>query len=685
MAEPIHKSPEELEEQPAERPLQLIGTPFRRVDGRAKVTGGTRFADDLTFPRMCYIKLVRSTVPHAKVLGVDFTAAAAVPGFLGSLVGAEMPIPFGILPVSQDEHALCLDKVRFVGDPVAAVAATTEDGAHEAALQVRVDYEPLTTIGSVEEALKTPEPRIHDYGDGGNVHKVVAMTFGDVDGGFAAADEIFEDTLFYEGNTHLPMEQHSAVAVPEDDDRVTLYSSTQTPHYVHRALAKVLGLPASRIRVIACSNGGGFGGKSDPFNHEIVAAKLALKLGRPAKVTPHPGGGLLLPPRPPSRPHAGENRDQARRRPGADHRPELEDGARRRRLRELRGGLDLLHRGAPDGDLQAPGLPLRRGPRLHQQAPLRPQARPRHAAAALRLRGPSRQDRREARDESGRPETPDARRARDHRQLAEDRLDGAPGLHRRGGQRQRLSRALGEAPPRPRPGARLRLLSLWRRPPHLLEPHAAVGGTAQARPLRRGRGLLRRIGDRPGVGLGARRGGRRGAGGGARGHPPLRRRYRSHPGRPRELLLAGHPDGGERRPRGGRARPRPPRPGGLRPVGDPPRPAGLRRGPGVRRRGAGEGARLRRGGDRRRGPLRHPGDHRLLHPAALARPLPGRRGRPLPHLLLLGVGDRGRGRSGDRPDGAPSTSGSPTTSAGRSTRCSFWGRSRGASTWAWAR
>ena len=81
------------------------------------------------------------------------------------------------------------------------------------------------------------------------------------------------------------MEQHAAVAVPEDDDRVTVYSSTQTPHYVHRALAKVLELPASRIRVVACSNGGGFGGKSDPFNHEIVAAKMALKLGRPVKIT----------------------------------------------------------------------------------------------------------------------------------------------------------------------------------------------------------------------------------------------------------------------------------------------------------------------------------------------------------------------------------------------------------------
>ncbi|HEV7518056.1 MAG TPA: molybdopterin cofactor-binding domain-containing protein, partial [Thermoanaerobaculia bacterium] len=285
MAEPIRQDPREPAEQPAERPLQLIGTPFRRVDGRAKVTGATRFADDLSFARMCHVKLVRSTVPHARVRGVDFTAAATVPGFLGSLLGAEMPVPFGILPVSQDEHALCLDKVRFVGDPVAAVAATTEDAAHEAALRVKVDYEPLTTIASVDEALKTPEPRIHDYGDHGNVHKVVSMTFGDVDAGFAAADLIFEDTLFYEGNTHLPLEQHSAVAVPEDDDRVTLYSSTQTPHYVHRALTQVLGLPASRIRVIACSNGGGFGGKSDPFNHEIVAAKMALKLGRPAKVT----------------------------------------------------------------------------------------------------------------------------------------------------------------------------------------------------------------------------------------------------------------------------------------------------------------------------------------------------------------------------------------------------------------
>ena len=281
---PLRRARPEDEPRPARQP-NIVGKPFRRVDGRAKVTGATRFADDLSFPRMAFLRLVRSTVPHARIAGIDFSAAAAVPGFLGSLTGRDLPTPFGILPVSQDEHALCPDVVRFVGDPVAAVAAATEDAAWEAALAVRVEYEPLPTIGGIEEALATPEPRIHDYGDVGNVHKRVAMEFGAVAEGFAAADEVFEDVFFYEGNTHLPMEQHAAVAVPEDDDRVTLYSSTQTPHYVHRALARVLEIPPARVRVIACPNGGGFGGKSDPFNHEIVAAKMALTLGRPVKVS----------------------------------------------------------------------------------------------------------------------------------------------------------------------------------------------------------------------------------------------------------------------------------------------------------------------------------------------------------------------------------------------------------------
>src|SRR5881296_3657687 len=105
----------------------IIGTPRRRVDGRAKVTGQTKFADDVMLPRMVHCKLLRSTLPHARLLRIDASKALAHPGVLLVLTGRDLPIPYGILPVSQDEHALALDKVRFVGDPVAAVAARSEE------------------------------------------------------------------------------------------------------------------------------------------------------------------------------------------------------------------------------------------------------------------------------------------------------------------------------------------------------------------------------------------------------------------------------------------------------------------------------------------------------------------------------------------------------------------------------
>ena len=208
-----------------------------------------------------------------------------MPGVLAVLTGRDLPIPFGILPVSQDEHALCPDKVRFVGDPVAAVAALDEDIAFEAMNAIRVEYEPLEPILSIGDAIRKPSPRIHDYGEEGNIHKRVALEFGDVERGLRQSDEVLEDTFYYEGSTHLPMEQHAAVGMVDPDGKVTVWSSTQTPHYVHRALAKVLQMPPAHIRVIACPNGGGFGGKSDPFNHEIVVAKLALLTGRPVKIT----------------------------------------------------------------------------------------------------------------------------------------------------------------------------------------------------------------------------------------------------------------------------------------------------------------------------------------------------------------------------------------------------------------
>jgi 4-hydroxybenzoyl-CoA reductase subunit alpha len=268
----------------SERKFNVVGVPRRRVDGRAKVTGRTLFADDLSLPRMLHCKLLRSPLPHAKIVEIDVTRARAMDGVHLVLTGGDLPIEFGILPVSQDEEAICSEKVRYVGDPVAAVVARDEITAHEALDQIEVKYEPLRTIASPEDALLHPEPRLHEYGEEGNIHKRVSFLFGDVDEALERADEVFDDTFFYEGSTHLAIEQHASLAAVDPDGKLTLWSSTQTPHYVHRALSKVLQIPAAHIRVIACSNGGGFGGKSDIFNHEIVVAKAALELGRPVKI-----------------------------------------------------------------------------------------------------------------------------------------------------------------------------------------------------------------------------------------------------------------------------------------------------------------------------------------------------------------------------------------------------------------
>jgi 4-hydroxybenzoyl-CoA reductase alpha subunit len=263
---------------------RLIGKSPTKVDGLSKCLGVTKYADDLVLPRMLFCKLHRADVAHARIVEVDTSAAEEMPGVVAVLTGAELPTPFGILPVSQDEHALCPDRVRFVGDPVAAVAAVDEDTAFRASQAIRVEYEPLDAVFDPAEALRNEVPALHEYGDDGNVHKRVSMQFGDVPGALEEADEVLTDTFFFEGNTHLAMEQHASLAFPEPDGRLTLWSSTQTPHYVHKALSRVLDLPPSRIRIIACPNGGGFGGKSDPFNHEIVVAKLALMTKRPVKI-----------------------------------------------------------------------------------------------------------------------------------------------------------------------------------------------------------------------------------------------------------------------------------------------------------------------------------------------------------------------------------------------------------------
>lgn len=272
----------------SEAPLRVVGRSLPRVDAAAKVSGLARYADDIVLPRMLHCKLLRSPHPHARILSIDTSAARRLPKVKAVITGEDLPIRFGIMPVSQDERALEFEKVRYVGDPVAAVAAVDEETAAAACDAIRVEYLPLEAVTSIEEGLREPpdEP-IHAPPHGrppGNVHRLASYEFGDLEAGWAAAEHVREDVFFYQGSTHLPMEQHSAVA-QYLDGRLTLWSSTQVVHYVHRALAKVLQLPMDRIRVIGAAHGGGFGGKTDPFAHEIVVAKLAMLTGRPVKCT----------------------------------------------------------------------------------------------------------------------------------------------------------------------------------------------------------------------------------------------------------------------------------------------------------------------------------------------------------------------------------------------------------------
>src|SRR5262245_15117942 len=207
--------------------LSVIGKPLRKIDAMAKCAGETVYADDLNLPRTIYAKLLRSPHPHARLLGVNAARALQLDGVFAVITGYDLPEKLRFLPSTQDEETLVTDKVRYVGDPVAAVAAGSESLAEKALAYIDVDYEVLKPILSIEEALASTaeSQRIHTWNRHANIEKAVSLEFGDVDGGFTRSDHVFEGTFFYQGNTHLPMEQYCAVGLYGPDDKLTVWSS----------------------------------------------------------------------------------------------------------------------------------------------------------------------------------------------------------------------------------------------------------------------------------------------------------------------------------------------------------------------------------------------------------------------------------------------------------------------------
>ena len=267
-----------------------IGERRRKIDGADKATGRTQYADDLRFPGMIHAKLKRSTQAHARIVNVDVAAALAMEGVFAVITGRDLPAKYGIIPWTKDETALAVDDVKYVGDAVAAVCAIDEETANAAVKAIVVTYEPLPAILDTDTAKVTgndPDTKVNVFAKKGNITKGVELAFGDVDKNLKAcadAGVVIDEDFFFQGTTHAPIEPHCAIGMVDERGVLTVITSTQTPHYVHRDLAHVLGLEESRIRVIQPPVGGGFGGKSEPFTLEFVVAKLAMITGRPVKL-----------------------------------------------------------------------------------------------------------------------------------------------------------------------------------------------------------------------------------------------------------------------------------------------------------------------------------------------------------------------------------------------------------------
>lgn len=269
---------------PRDKPGHSNGLVGRRTRAllAPRISGQVRYTDDIHLPRMLFGRLVRSPHPHARIVRINAEKALSIPGVIAVITGKDMPERFGIIPWTPDEYPLALEKARFVGDAVAAVAAVDERLAHEAADLIDVEYEILPSATDLKTAIDRPEIGLGVNGKD-NISKEVSLEFGQVDEQLAQSDVIVEGDYFYEGSAHVPIETHCAIGQYDKNGLLTVWSATQVPHYLHRELSRVLRLSPTRIRVIQPPIGGAFGGKSEPFSLEFCAAKLAMITGRPVK------------------------------------------------------------------------------------------------------------------------------------------------------------------------------------------------------------------------------------------------------------------------------------------------------------------------------------------------------------------------------------------------------------------
>ncbi|MGB5188218.1 MAG: molybdopterin cofactor-binding domain-containing protein, partial [Acidimicrobiia bacterium] len=265
-----------------------VGTRAPRVDSVEKVTGSAIYGVDVALPGMLHGAVLRSPVPHARIVSIDTTAAAAAPGVQAVVTGRDFPLLFGA--AIKDQPFLAIDRVRYVGEPVVAVAATSEAEAQEALELIRIDYEELPAVLDMRFALSDDAPLVHpdlhtyergpsDIVPHTNINTIYRYERGDVEAGFAAADFVIEGEYSAHAISHVALEVHSAIAQYDSGSGgYTLWVSTDRPFLLRNELAGGLGVDSSRVRLIVAQVGGSFGGKGVPVA-EAVAVALARHSG----------------------------------------------------------------------------------------------------------------------------------------------------------------------------------------------------------------------------------------------------------------------------------------------------------------------------------------------------------------------------------------------------------------------
>jgi CO/xanthine dehydrogenase Mo-binding subunit len=265
-----------------EQRFSVIGTSKPRSDAVDKVTGRLKYIGDMEYPQVLHGKVLRSPYPHARIKKIDVKKAQALPGVVAVMTAKDIPGRNGFGAIVPDQPVICGDKVRYVGDGVALVAAVDEKTAIEALALIDVRYEVLPAVFSPIDAMKSSAPRIHDSG---NLITTSRVEKGDIEEGFREADVVLERTYEVPFLEHAYIEPDVTIAVPSADGSMTVYGPMQAPFTVRRNVAPVLGVPINRVRCVVTSLGGGFGGKEDsPIDTAVRAAVLAGKTGKPVRL-----------------------------------------------------------------------------------------------------------------------------------------------------------------------------------------------------------------------------------------------------------------------------------------------------------------------------------------------------------------------------------------------------------------